>query len=417
MAQRSEVIPSRIEIREAPDAVKAPPLPDRARLRRLWLAVHRYIALAVGFLLALIGLTGSINVFNFELDEWLNPELAVRQAQGDRRPLDEIMQAVQAAHPTLTGKWTLRMPRREPGMLTASYREPEEKAGKFSRLRVSVDPYTAEVIADRFWGETLVSWIFDLHWTLLMGDRGATLVGILGLVLLVSVVTGIYLWWPLLWPLRRGKFSQAFAIRWGGKGIRLHFDLHKVSGIYGAALLIVVAFSGVCVTFWNFAPSVVGVFSPGTKETFAYAEGLQSAAAPEARRIPITEAIAAAERIFSGSELKAVTTPGGSDGVYEVNLRQPGEANRTYPASIVWINQYSGAVLATRDPGKFTTGGTFLNIQFPLHNGEALGLPGRLLVFITGFVPLILYVTGLKLWLKRRRSERISRGRKTQNTT
>lgn len=57
-----------------------------------------------------------------------------------------------------------------------------------------------------------------------------------------------------------------------------------------------------------------------------------------------------------------------------------------------------------RDPNRFTAGETFLNLMWPLHNGDALRLPGRILVCITGFVPLVLYVTGIIRWLQKRRA-------------
>jgi len=60
-----------------------------------------------------------------------------------------------------------------------------------------------------------------------------------------------------------------------------------------------------------------------------------------------------------------------------VAKRQADEVNRQRPLSKVWIDQYSGKVLAVQDPNKFTPGETFLNLLWPLHDGQALGLPVR----------------------------------------
>lgn len=78
---------------------------SRVKLRKLWLALHRYLAFTVGFLFVLISLTGSVNVFWKELDELFNPELIVARPQGEYRPLKEILQALHTAHPALTGSW------------------------------------------------------------------------------------------------------------------------------------------------------------------------------------------------------------------------------------------------------------------------------------------------------------------------
>jgi len=40
---------------------------------RFWLDVHLYFALSIGFPFVLLGLSGSLNVFRWDIGEWLNP--------------------------------------------------------------------------------------------------------------------------------------------------------------------------------------------------------------------------------------------------------------------------------------------------------------------------------------------------------
>jgi uncharacterized iron-regulated membrane protein len=68
----------------------------------------------------------------------------------------------------------------------------------------------------------------------------------------------------------------------------------------------------------------------------------------------------------------------------------------------VSIDQWSGAILAVRDRRALPAGEVVLHWQFPLHNGEALGLPGRLVVF-GAVTPLLLAVTGTLIWRRKRR--------------
>jgi uncharacterized iron-regulated membrane protein len=96
-------------------------------------------------------------------------------------------------------------------------------------------------------------------------------------------------------------------------------------------------------------------------------------------------------------------------GVYQVGLRQPGEVMESSGQSRVWLDQYSGKVLRIHDWRQFTGGETFLAWLFPLHNGEAFGLVGRWIVFFTGFVPLVLYVTALRMWWLKQKAHRRSR--------
>jgi len=65
----------------------------RPAIRTLWLKVHLYLALTVGFLFAIIGLTGSLSVYHDELDGWLNPHLTIDQPQGSYQSLDKMLAA------------------------------------------------------------------------------------------------------------------------------------------------------------------------------------------------------------------------------------------------------------------------------------------------------------------------------------
>jgi len=64
--------------------------------RKLWCDVHLGLALSFGLLLSVIGLTGSLNVYFFEIDEWLNPGLLVKPAASGPRPLDDVIGALSA---------------------------------------------------------------------------------------------------------------------------------------------------------------------------------------------------------------------------------------------------------------------------------------------------------------------------------
>lgn len=125
---------------------------------------------------------------------------------------------------------------------------------------------------------------------------------------------------------------------------------------------------------------------------------------------PITpdQAVAIADKVFPHAQLRWIANPEGEDGIYAIEKRQTGEANYRRPRSKVWIDQYSGEVLQIENPNKFTAGETFLNLMWPLHSGEALGLPMRILWCIFGFAPLVLYVTGILRWLQKRRAVHFS---------
>lgn len=64
-------------------------LARRKVYRKRWLNVHLYLALAVGFVFVLLGLTGSYNAFMHELDEVWNPDLVITRPGTAYRSLEE----------------------------------------------------------------------------------------------------------------------------------------------------------------------------------------------------------------------------------------------------------------------------------------------------------------------------------------
>lgn len=363
-------------------------LPGRTSARRVWLMVHRWLGLTFGLPLVLIGLTGSVLVFDHAIDEWLNPNLLLASGESSSRPLQEIIHAAEESR----GESALSVtkPRVANGVWTVWFATGTPDAPTFTA--VHVDPPTGRVTGSRVWGEDLLSWIYRLHFRLLAGTPGAIFVGICGLVMMVSVISGLWLWWPL-W---RHSWRAAFAIR---AGSRFNYDLHKSIGIAGALFLPALAFTGVYMEFPELIKPVVTAFSAETTAP----RDLASNSGNKTSSITADEAIAIAQKHFPKAKFDHLHPPEGPNGTYEVAFRQAHEVQKTFGRSQVFLDQYSGDVLAVRNPDDFTAADAFLAWQFPLHSGEAFGLAGRWIVFCTGLVPGVLYVTGCLLWWRRRR--------------
>lgn len=372
--------------------------------RQLWLNLHLMLALTVGFVFAILGLTGSCNTFYSELNELGLPN--VEQSNQYPRSLNEVMQSIKAANPERNGSWVILLPGYSSNYLWVDYPKPEEtKDELFAPFEVLVNPYTGEIVEQHFWGQTVLSLIYELHADFMLGkvskDIGEIafkVVCFLGVFLFISCLSGLYLWWP-----RADKFKQALSIKPNSSRERFYFDLHKTTGFYSSLLLLILAFTGFAFSYKDYITPLVSVFSPIKKDHLKNPP-LKSTVIDTKQPISIDQAVAIAEQVFPGAELRGVNTPDGPEGVYMVAKRQAGEANRKRPRSKVWIDQYSGAVLAVQDPNQFTAGETFMNLLWPLHDGQILGLPGRILWCVAGFAPLVLYVTGILRWLQKRRA-------------
>lgn len=362
------------------------------RWRRLWFKLHLYPALVFGLLLAFIGAAGSLSVYQEGLDALLNPSLVVDAPSVAPLPLDRILTAVRAAHPDRRGAWTLELPRSPTGMVIAWYEQPSETLGAiYAPLMVAVNPYTAEVVASRFWGQTTATWLWELHTQLHLGRFGWKLVGVLGVVLMLSVGSGVYLWWPG-WARWRRMFSLDHKHGWD----RFALDVHRLVGISSAVILLLLAVTGITLAYPNLAESLTGTSDMGHGDEGPIVLG---SAMPNDRPVGVDEAIVLARGPFPHAEVRRVTAPVGPLDTYRITLRQRSEVNQRHPVTTVWVDRYSGQIRQVRNPARFSSGERLMSWLWPLHTGEAFGAGGRFLWFLAGWIPGILYCTGMLRWL------------------
>jgi len=375
----------------------------RHPFRRLWLRVHLYLGLFGGGLFVLMSLTGSFLVFYKAIDEWLNPALLTTSGSGPYKPLNDILMTAQATAPP--GGWLdgLELPSHAHEVVKAWHKVPTDKFNRFRWYLATIDPYTGSTLSrDREWGSYVVSFIYELHESLLLDDSGEMIVGFVAVLLLVSIGTGLYIWWP-----RPGRLRESLTFRRGESVIRRHYDWHKLSGVYSAIVLSVLAVTGLYLAFPTYVISFVSTFSSVDE---ARDEGtVESHPASGQAALSVEQAAGFAQSLFPDGRITYIGIPHWPSDVYHMTMYRPGDVRTSTGNSEVWLDQYSGAVLKVRDWRTGTAGETFVAWLFPLHNGEAFGLIGRWIVFFAGCIPLVLYVTALRMWWFKRQAHRNQR--------
>src|SRR5690606_34424949 len=77
--------------------------------------------------------------------------------------------------------------------------------------------------------------------------------------------------------------------------------------------------------------------------------------------------------------------------------------------SNLYIDGQDGSVLGQYRPWHGTTADIFVQLQLPLHSGRILGMPGRIMMSIMGLVVVLLSITGVIVWARKRRARRLVR--------
>ncbi len=331
--------------------------------RSLWVQVHLYLGLFVGALLVVFGLTGSVLVFWQEIDEWLNPSLltvavpvGTQAGEAGYRSVEDILAAAEQAAPGSRAT-QIYGPEHHEGVF-AVYAEEPSKAW----ARVFVNPYRAQVTGVRPYGvnqwvpSAFMDVVFSLHFALLTGDTGVTVVGIAALLLMLSLITGVIVWWP-----RTGQWRQAFVIRRPIASFRLLFDLHKTFSLYTCVVVGAVLLSGIYMNLNEPFIRVTQLFSPTTRSP---AQAPRSTPVVGVDPIGVEQAVAIAAERYPEGRLSSVAMPDGETGMYVVGRRQVPELSAFWSERFVSVDQYTGAILDVRDPAtRRSAGETFLDWQ------------------------------------------------------
>lgn len=386
----------------------------RTKTRSLFRQIHLYVGFGFGGIFVLSGLTGSAIAWMPELDRLLNPDLFyVAPAPGVNADDPALItpakvQAVidrLAADPRYGPPTQITLAEHANETLIAWYRR--SPSGNTSLLaletsrQVMVNPYTLQITGERNWEEIgtsrrlLMPTLFHFHRYLIAGELGKTVIGISGLVLLITSITGIVLWWPK----HHGKaLRQAFTISYRGSWSAFNYSFHRAAGFFVAPILIALGFSG---WYFNLPKWVTPLVS--SVATVSASDKLSNQAPIGGTLIPPGQAMAAAQARYPQARVTRIVLPAKPSMPYEIRLRQPNEIRQGDGATRMTIDAYSAKILRVRDPMRAPGGDTFLSWLFPLHNGEAFGTAGRIFITCFGAVPLLFLMTGLGIWLKRRK--------------
>ncbi|PTQ13227.1 hypothetical protein CLG96_03655 [Sphingomonas oleivorans] len=351
--------------------------------RRHWLLVHRWTALALGLHWLLLALTGFLLVFHREIETtWIG---AGSPVAGPVR----VGPAIAAAQEALPGRVTR----------VVVQDMPVRALRVFVNVRdvphvVTVDAESSRILSatplDGGASRTgIIRFIYVLHQQLLLGHNGELLVGASGLFLLLTALIGVWLGWP-----RRGQWKRTLWPRVAGKPWQKLYVLHRSAGLIVAVTLTLSAMTG------------AGMVWSKQLRQWLGAAGLAQPASSTVRsdapvRLSPDGAVARALLAYPQAHFVRLDLPAPGAANFVVQMRQPGELRATFGTTAVSVDGRDGNVLWQRDARQAAWGDTVLDALFAVHNGEWLGVPGRILAALVGLLLLVTAGFGLGIWLLR----------------
>jgi uncharacterized iron-regulated membrane protein len=118
-----------------------------------------------------------------------------------------------------------------------------------------------------------------------------------------------------------------------------------------------------------------------------------------------------AREAVPGASPVLVAMPVRPDQPARVQLTREGHEHGK-PMVTAFVDPAQRKIIEVRDPKDFSAGEAVMTWQRPLHAGRGLGSVWRILVFLSGFLPLLFAITGISFWWLKRRARLATEARR-----
>lgn len=347
-------------------------------MRRLILNIHLAIGLVAGLFVIVLGATGGILAFEPELDRVFHPHISYIKPGGRTLSLVEIGDMVSQKYP---GEGIVAyLPSSEANFSTQVI---------LSRGIISINQYTGEILGVRARGQTFLGTVRALHIRLAMGDIGRDMVKWSSMLTLVSLLTGLYLWWPV----KRVRIGGAW---WSA---RFWYDLHSSMGFFSLLPVLVLATTGAILGFQDQVAWFIDKVS--TSKTINKDQSIPSPRPePEKAQITPDQAVAIAIAQLRGTVPYRIQMPR-YGGFYVVSLEYP--HHRLIGAGDSFtLDPGSGEIVSAHLSSDLSSRARFMAANGAIHDGSIWGVPGRIIAALVSILLPLQAVSGLLIWLRRK---------------
>lgn len=368
-----------------------------------WL--HTWCGLLLGWVLFAIFLTGTLAVFDRELNWWMQPEI-------ERSPLDQAGAAATAQqwlenHHPQEQNWNIGLPTERSPVLSVSVGEQRRGGGTL------LHPQTGETVQARQTAGG--NFFFRFHYTLHMPRNiGIWAVGFAAMAMLVALISGIVI--------HKKIFKEFFTFR-PAKGQRSWLDGHNASAVLLLPFHLMITYTGLVIFFLIYMPAALDALYDGDRQALqrdlrgaAQTQGAPERGGRQAGRerseqpvqaaplLPLAEFISKGEAHYGAGMLAglAVSNPGRADARVTVRPLLGSRIELTKGESLVF-DGVSGRVVQAPPPSR--TSQLTQRVMAGLHFAQFGGYPMRWLYFVCGLVSCVMIATGLVLYTVKQRKQ------------
>lgn len=361
---------------------------------RVWRATHRWTSLICSVNLLILCVTGLILVFHHEIDHLLGGDeldMSVTEGQG-RLPLSALAEIADGKDPALVPRF-MSFDAETPGATYVYLDAPGSRDFENGRW-VVLNAYTGANEVLKPHEETFVGFILKLHLDLFAGFAGQMFVGVMGLLFVVSTVSGLVVYGPFMKKL-------AFGLLRFGRSTRIaNIDIHNLFGVATLVWAFVVGLTGAILSF---SPLILGYWQTTELAAMGARHGGEPAVGV---LVDIDRVAAAGSAAFPGMDVAFITWPGHDYSTarhFSVVVRGHTELTQRL-MSVALVDAETGRVAEAVGMPWYITA---LMLSGPFHFGDYGGLPLQILWALFTIVTGVVTVSGFIVWVKRPRARTV----------
>lgn len=344
-------------------------------MRKVVLNIHLVLGLLVASFLVILGLTGAVLAFEPEIDRAQHHETSYVRPGGRVLSLAEIASAIARKYPA--EPIVAYLPSESPGIASQVI---------LSRGIVSVNQYTGEVLGVRSRGQSFLGVVRALHVRLAMGDLGRSVIKWSSLGTLLSLLSGMFLWWPIKRMRVGGRWWSA----------RFWYDLHSSIGFFSLIPGLLLAGTGVVLGFETPIAELMGKMSVREIKT----QICNGESPQDKRHLSPDEAVEIATAQIPGTVPYRVQMPR-YGGLYVIALDNP--QNRiTGSQNSISLDPKTGRIVAARFASELTIAERIMATSQSIHTGTIWGFPSKTIAAIVSLILPLQALSGLLIWLRRK---------------
>ncbi len=394
---------------------------SRSLFYRVSAWLHLWIGLISGIIMIIVCLTACIWVFQDEITSFTKPYTKVDVQDKTVIPPSKLMAIANAAYPQKKPNYAYYQQGKS---ITLALGQ-----GRRGNTLLYINPYSGEVvkIVEQKEGEVdFFRFILNGHRFLwLPYEIGRPIVNYGTLVFVITLITGMVLWWPKKWT--KTTREQSFKIKWKASFKRVNYDLHNVLGFYSLLILTAIALTGM----------VYGIewYSKGLYWMTSGGQSLPQFNRNSSDSLQLGKHYTP-QQVMDVAWNKVVGEHADAKGFYYgfADTSRPSSAisMTIYPTVGKFYNnrsfsfdQHTGEKIEAANKIYETSfedapiGAKIRRMNYDIHVGSILGLPGKIIAFFASLIGASLPVTGFIVWWgkRRKKSKRSEAKTKSEKTT